>query len=260
VFTALIERDPTGRSWLPALLELCPRHDRLPAGVRAEPGELLPELVATRLYKDKVLGEVEILHCFERRVPPPAGFLRWLILNSEKMSWPKNAGTSEETLRRRRELCGDDVDLREASRREALALLEERGASGSDKKWWAFEGFTEVDCWLETEHLVLLVEGKRHESLSAATAWYPARNQLVRNLEVAGYYVGAKDAFVLLATEEAVPELTSETLIASTPHMNDTDREPLTERYLGQVTWQSLADALALPPSVLVDERLPDAV
>jgi thymidylate kinase len=57
VFTALIERDPTGRSWLPALLELCPRRDRVPTWLRAEPGELLPELLATRLYKDKVLGE-----------------------------------------------------------------------------------------------------------------------------------------------------------------------------------------------------------
>ena len=117
-----------------------------------------------------------------------------------------------------------------------------------------------MDCWLETEHLVLLVEGKRRESLSPATVWYPARNQLVRNLEVAGENVGAKNPFVLLATEKALPELTSETLIASTPHMNEADREALTERYLGQVTWQSLADALALPSNVLVDERSPDVV
>jgi hypothetical protein len=183
---ALIERDPTGRSWLPALLDLCPCRDRLPERIRAEPGDLLPELVATRCYKDKVLGELELLHCFERRVPPPACFLRWLILNSDKMTWPANAGTSEETLRRRRALCGDDPELREAARREAVGLLDERGPAHSDKQWWAFEGFTEVDCWLETEHLVLLIEGKRRESLSAATAWYPARNQLVRNLEVAG--------------------------------------------------------------------------
>ena len=260
VFTALIQRDPTGRSWLPALLELCPHRDRLPPGIRAQPGELLSELVAPRLYKDKVLGEIEILSCFERRVAPPAAFLRWLIVNSEQMTWPESAGTNEETLRRRRVLCGTDPELREAARREALGLLESRGASGSNKQWWAFEGFTEVDCWLETERLVLLIEGKRRESLSAATAWYPARNQLVRNLEVAGDYAGAKDAFVLLAVEEVVPELTRETLIASTPHMSDADRELLTERYLGQVTWRSLVDALELPSNVLVDERPPDVV
>jgi hypothetical protein len=56
----------------------------------------------------------------------------------------------------------------------------------------------------------------------------------------------------------AVPELTGETLIASTPHMTDADRKGLAQRYLGQVTWQSLVDALSLPPSVLVDERPPD--
>jgi hypothetical protein len=258
VFMALIEADATGRSWLPALLELCPRCDRLPLGVRDEPGVLLPELLEPRLYRDRVLGEVEIPHCFERRVPPPAGFLRWLILNSERMTWPANAGTSRETLRRRRALCGTHPGLRDAARREALRALDERGASGSDKRWWAFEGFTEVDCWLETEHLVLLVEGKRRESLSAATAWYPARNQLVRNLEVAGDSGGEKDAFVLLAVEEAGLELTRETVIASTPHLGDAERELLTERYLGQVTWQSLVDALALPCGVLMHERLPD--
>jgi hypothetical protein len=76
VFRELIERDPTGRSWLPALLELCPRRDRVPAGVRVAPGELLPELLVTRLYKDEVLGSVDLPQCFERRVPPPAEFLR----------------------------------------------------------------------------------------------------------------------------------------------------------------------------------------
>jgi hypothetical protein len=115
------------------------------------------------------------------------------------MTWPANAGTSQETLRRRRALCGDDPRPREAVRSEALTLLQKQGASRSNKKWWAFEGFTEVDCWLETEHLALLIEGKRRESLSNATAWYPARNQLVRNLEVASDYAGAKEAFVLLA-------------------------------------------------------------
>jgi hypothetical protein len=39
-------------------------------------------------------------------------------------------------------------------------------------------GHTEVDCWLETERLLLFVEGKRSESLSASTHWYPKRNQL----------------------------------------------------------------------------------
>ncbi|MCZ7590536.1 MAG: hypothetical protein M5U27_17110 [Gaiella sp.] len=260
VFTSLIERDPTGSVWLPVLLERCPRRERVPAPIRAEPGELLPELAETRRYKDKVLGEIDLLHCFERRVPPAADFLRWLILNSDKMTWPANAGTSEETLRRRRALCGNDPELRDAARVEALDLLDKRGAAGSDKKWWAFEGFTEVDCWLETERLVLLIEGKRRESLSPATAWYPDRNQLVRNLEVASGSVGTKEAFVLLVVEEAGPGLTRERLIASTPHMSDGNRELLTERYLGQVTWRSLVDALELPSNVLVDERPPDVV
>jgi hypothetical protein len=65
---------------------------------------------------------------------------------------------------------------------------------------------------------------------------------------------------VLLAVEEPAPELTRETLTGSTPHISDADRELLTARYLGQVTWHSLVEALELPPSVLFDERPPDVV
>jgi hypothetical protein len=40
-----------------------------------------------------------------------------------------------------------------------------------------------IDCVLMTPELVVAIEGKRTEPLSAATDWYPKRSQLVRNLE-----------------------------------------------------------------------------
>jgi hypothetical protein len=190
VFRALIERDPNRQSWLPALLEVCPEAARVPVGVRADPGRLLPEL----LVKRRPYGSLELERCFEPSVPPPEPFLGWLIDNPEQLIWPRNPGKTAETLRWRQALYGDEPQLRKEARDEARRLLAKLGALGSRWQWWAFEGFTEVDCWLETERTVLVIEGKRTELLSAATAWYPARNRLVRNLEVVGHQVNGKQA------------------------------------------------------------------
>jgi hypothetical protein len=207
---------------------------------------VLPELLEKRSY-----GSIQLERCFEHSVPSPKPFLRWLIDNSEQLTWPRNPGKGEETLRRRRQLRGDEPALREAARDEARRLLAEHGAAGSRWQWWAFEGFTEVDCWLETETMVLVVEGKRTELLSAATAWYPARNQLVRNLEVAGQQANGKQAFVMLAVEQPIGELTPEAVAMSTPHLSELERQRLTERYLGQVSWRQLVDRLELPAELL---------
>ena len=37
--------------------------------------------------------------------------------------------------------------------------LNRNGPEKSAGQWWAFEGFTEVDCCLQTDKLVLLIEG-----------------------------------------------------------------------------------------------------
>jgi len=246
VFKALFERDPSGESWLPGVLELCPEGHRVPAGVRAAPGRLLSGLLTTRPY-----GWVELEQCFERGVPPPEPFLRWLIDNSKRLTWPRNPGKGAETLRWRRQLCGHQPALREAARDEARRLLAECGAARSRWQWWAFEGFTEVDCWLETEQIVLAVEGKRRDILSAATACYPARNQLVRNLEVVGHQANGKAAFVMLGLEQPTVELTPEAVAESTPHLSDLERQQLLERYLGQLTWRQIVDRFELPLELL---------
>jgi hypothetical protein len=108
------------------------------------------------------------------------------------------------------------------------------------RRWWAFEGHTEVDCWIETDRLLLFVEGKRTEPLSASTHWYPERNQLVRNLEVVGELGRGRAAAVLLVSEDPVAELTEATLAASTPHLDALAREQLSHHYLGQTSWAEL--------------------
>lgn len=126
------------------------------------------------------------------------------------------------------------------AQREALAALEQTGAKRSQGKWWAFEGTTSVDCYLETENLILLIEGKRTEPLSACVNWYPGRNQLVRNLEEAQELANDKPFAVLLIAEDNFDPLTPEIISISLPHFSSEERQTLMQHYLGCLTWRQV--------------------
>ncbi len=137
-------------------------------------------------------GSVEIV--LEKSLPPREAFLRWLIENPEKLSWEKmessisekDADTPGKKLNK-----SNRLKLRTAGTErgktieEAKKRLDSAGAEGSRFKWWAFEGFTSVDCTIRTENALILVEGKRTESVSKKASWYEGRNQIVRNIEAA---------------------------------------------------------------------------
>ena len=73
-----------------------------------------------------------------------------------------------------------------SSAEEALQEIDAKQGKGSAQAWWAFEGFTHVDASFETDACLLLIEGKRTETVSSSTRWFKSRNQLWRNVEVAG--------------------------------------------------------------------------
>lgn len=251
-FEELLAGDPSGATWIGRLTEAGSRAPDYPGDLEALQGELSAGLVATRPYNDRILGRtIDLATCFEYPVPPSEAFLRWLIENPARLAWPgqdkgKGARFGDETQERRHALLSDDdPDAQAAAQRDALAELARLGVSGSRRKWWAFEGFTEVDCWIETEDLLLLVEGKRTEPLSRSTDWFPKRSQLVRNLEVAGELARGRLAAVLLVVEDEVEgELDPDVVSASTPHLTPAARNELSARYLGQVRWQDLCAKL----------------
>jgi hypothetical protein len=178
--------------------------------------------------------------------------------NPHVMVWPKSReGTSvtygqRAQTYRERLIAGDEHVRREGLR---LALQPEPARRG----WWTFEGWTSVDCWLETEHLVLFIEGKRTEPISAATSWFPARNQIVRNLEVAADYARArhKEFAVMLCAESDVA-LADDAFDVSLPHLAQAERNSLRSRYLGCVTWKRICDALC--PGLQLPTAVTDAV
>lgn len=71
-FGELLSRDRTGRTWSARAAGERPRKGWLSAGVLADPGSLLTELVEPRRYRDGVLGTSIEPACFERAVPPSA--------------------------------------------------------------------------------------------------------------------------------------------------------------------------------------------
>jgi len=234
----LLDRDRGGASWLTKLLALGHNEQALSSALLADPGLLHPTHI------DK-----------ERRLSPPKEFLKWLILNPEKMTWPGNGtarfGTEtqqwREKLMGRQDLSREPFDrrdeIRDADRKTAIAEglrgLDQFGPAGSRMKWWAFEGFTAVDCYLATDKLKIYVEGKFTDVLSPSTNWYRNRNQLMRNLESA--QADAKgDPFVclLITEDEPLGILDAKKIQSSLPHLAHAQQQDLMLHFLGATTWR----------------------
>ena len=168
-FNELLSRQP---AWLPDLWRLA---------VSTRSGGPEPPLTDAPLLNSKI---------YERALPPSMAFLRWMVQNIDKLTPPPaphfGATPGGVASAKRAHLFGSHPDLREAARSEALKEIEAKGGKGSARQWWAFEGFTHVDACFETEQCLLLVEGKRTEAVSPSTRWFRSRNQLWRNVEVAG--------------------------------------------------------------------------
>lgn len=112
-------------------------------------------------------------------------------------------GTLEDGLARkqRQELFSGDPDVREAAQKVAISELDRAGARGNGRKWWAFEGFTHTDCYLETDALLLIIEGKRTEVVSPSTRWYAERSQVWRNVEAAKELANGRAFGVIVAVD-----------------------------------------------------------
>jgi hypothetical protein len=170
-----------------------------------------------------------------------------LILHPERLAIPAdgNFGTTEDNAARnkRADLFSMDATRREAAQAEALAALDRLGAGASSRKWWAFEGFTHVDCCLESDTFLLFIEGKRTEPISPATRWFRQRNQIWRNVEAAQELAGERDFGVILAVEgnaQRLLEAALRTRDDSLPHLSGDQRQELEGHLLGSTIWAEI--------------------
>ena len=216
------------------------------------------------LKKDKIKLEA----CFEKKLPPPERLLLWMIEHSERLTWPLKSrrppverrytgNNGENQVWRERLKARHGPEAMDLVRVEGRRLLTNLGTRGSEGEWWAFEGYTHIDCYLETETLLLIIEGKCTESLSTGVSWFPQRNQLWRNLEVAANWARGKPFALLLIAEN---EELIEDATASLPHLGDYERAFLRAHFLGCVTWQQACQATGINYSLLpetIDQAQP---
>lgn len=263
VFQGLIQKDPSGLSWLPQILSL----PQGPYGLAAQLRDQVTPLVTHWLQKRKIGGnvlknfgggDIEMEACFEKTIPPSQGFLRWMIHNPDRLTWPRRGRQtySQIAQEKRERLFGRHGEKAQAATQaEALAELDRLGADRGHGKWWSFEGITHVDCYLETENMILLIEGKRTETLSSRTDWYPDRNQLVRSLEVAQEISVSKNFAVLVIAENKIDPITAQVVERSLPHFTPEERADLMQHYLGCITWRDACQVTGISY-----ESLPDTV
>jgi hypothetical protein len=208
-------------------------------------------------------GELFPGNGYERVVPPSTAFLKWAIENPERLTVLRDFGaTGELSTKKRADLFGSDPARRAAVTAEALKLVEAQGGKNSARQWWAFEGFTHVDACLESSNALLVVEGKRTESVSSSTRWFSQRNQLWRNVEVAQEMAAGKAFGVILAVEtaEAGRMALDDAIgsrVSSYPHRTDAEQMELDRHLLGFVVWSEIVRVFELPPSCMVDSWEP---
>ena len=252
-FESLIARDD-GESWLGPLLKATPHGRSVFGDVLDAPGTLPATLTAPRPNSG-------VRQCYEFGVAPPRALLVWFIRNPDELVWPKRQNYSEQATRKRESLVLDKpAGSRADMQAEAMRLAEMRPTTA--REWWRFEGKSMIDCVLMTERLALTIEGKRKESISAATDWYPKRSQLVRNLEAAKQLAAGRRWGSLLMSETPIAAGSDAGLDAvmddSAPHLTLAERRELCAHYLGNVTWQGACDAVGIDFAVLPPIRAPD--
>jgi hypothetical protein len=249
---------------LSKLLNLAPRsRHALSNKTIASPGSI--QSWCKTLQSNKK-NSIKIPTAFEKTVSPSGEFLRWMIEHPERLNPPKSLGNSTETIERRKAILGfPSVYNTRETQDLALELLEKKRPDNSARQWWAFEGFTHVDCVIETEKLVLFIEGKRNELASKNVSWFIERNQIARNLECAECHAkkatNSKEFAVLMVIEQGTNEdhhyqsVATSSLIRSWPHLtsNGSGQGTLIDAFLGIVTWQDILKVWEISTDILPD-------
>ena len=180
---------------------------------------------------------------------PPRELLAWFIDHPEALTRPADAEVTFETARLHGALLDDDPPGSRARAQERAHELRRRPTSVGSA-WWRFEDPGTLDCTLITDRLVLTVLA-RDEPVGVATPWFPARSELVRDLEAARRLAdGAKAWATVLISEVPLPEggdaAVADAIEAGAPHLDADGRAQLRDAYLGNLTWAQAAAAVGV--------------
>lgn len=240
-FEALLRRDPSGSSWLSALLSAAPNGRERFGELAETPGYLEIPLA--------VPSATGPLACFEYRVAPPPELLAWFIEHPDQLVWPTDASLSRTTARLRAALLYDDPPGAQARARERARDLLAAGPSLSPA-WWKFANQVRPDCVLITDRVVITIATDGAERSATDDAWYPGRSWLVRSLEAARTLSAGRSWGTVQLSEHSIPDAAGDlesSLPTAAPHLSEAGRAELRAAYLGNLTWASAGRAVGLP-------------
>jgi hypothetical protein len=246
VFDCLHGVDPSGVSWLHRLLRLGSREDREPVAIR--PAALVQD--HGRRWGDR-----------ETSLPAPRALLEYLVENVDP-ELVEASGDEGQVLDKRRLLARRDPEAI-ALALESLRSLQQTGKRPG-KVWFALESPSRPDALLETEKLVLCVEGKRTEDrCTTKTKFMACRSQLVRHMDAAMEAYPNKRVLGLLIVEglggrEAVTpsafwqaqcraQYADAMLRESLPHRTPEQRQAIGDGIIGVTTWQAVCAEFRIP-------------
>jgi hypothetical protein len=228
VFDRLLAADPTGAAWLARLL-------RLPVGGHCTAGGDAP----VSEIRAHGWGTTEV------RLAPPVALLSWLIRHPRRPNSGQLSGDPLKAEIRTQWIAGSNDRIA-----EGLRLLT-HNPGGQD--WHIFEGPTQPDAFIETDHLVVVIEGKRTERApTTTTKWMAGRHQMLRHLDGAWEARGCRRVigfFIVEGSDDSLEppaewlRFSSETtnagsLASSLPHRGPEEQHQIAEAFAGVTTWQ----------------------
>lgn len=150
---------------------------------------------------------------------------------------------------------------------EGLGLLRRDPNGGG---WHIFEGRTQPDIFIETDDLIVVIEGKRTEKEpTTTTKWMQGRNQMLRHLDCAWETRGGKQLIGFFIVEgnglsEDVPPdwhtfaadtISRSTIASSLPHRGREEQDGIASCFTGVTTWQRICGEFGIDWTSLPDER-----
>lgn len=235
VFDRLLMTDRNGETWLKKLLRL--------------PNMSKSEFSQSNFYP----GKIE--NCFygndEIKLEAPESLLIWLVQN---LRLPEGGmpRASKETERKRFDL----IKKNNERIKQAIRLIKKNPKVS--KKWFILEGKSQPDVYIETEKLIVVIEGKRTERKSTtSTQWMDVRHQMLRHIDAAWELKGSRDlyGFFIVESNELEENFNkwieySETTIndyvleKSLPHRSEKQRKSISEAFLGVTSWSRVCNEL----------------
>jgi hypothetical protein len=255
VFDELLSRHPMDTTWVSSLLDL-PK--------TADGGKFAGKIDRRAVLRNWGWGNAE------KRLRPCRVLLQWLVCCPREPP-DGNIGSSDATRSKRQALLLHDEQVIG----EALAFLARKNVPL--RAWYVLEGPSQPDVYLETDELIVVIEGKRTESgPTTDTSWMEVRHQILRHLDCAWEVRGEKSVFGFFIVEgkgeadaidvpqgwvEACRQTVSKSALrGSLPHRLPEERREIADAFLGATTWQAVCRKFGIDWATLPDEVEEDHV